>query len=304
WRNRRRRPPRIRRDSRTVLPIPVLLVLLPALWWFFRDTWKELDDGTADWRAKLKAEGRVDLRPFVALALCAVILTLHDYYGGRTFFDQSIHPWLVRQDALHPKSIALAKFDELYGFGWWSFSRVFGYVLPFPIWKLCFKEDSLLDMGLRTRGFFKHAWIYGLFLAIVLPLLLIVSRQPDFGSYYPFYKQASRSWYDFLCWEAMYFAQFFGLEMFFRGFWLGSLRRSFGSGAIFAMAVPYCMIHYGKPFLEANGAIVAGIALGSLSMKTKSIYQGFLVHITVAALMDWLSLWHRHGLPTHFWPPA
>jgi membrane protease YdiL (CAAX protease family) len=287
-----------------VLPIPVLLVLLPALWWFFRDTWKELDDGAADWRAKLKAEGRVDLRPFVALALCAVILTLQDYYGGRTFFDQAIHPWLVREDVLHPKSIALAKFDELYGFGWWSFARVFGYVLPFPIWKLCFREDSLLDMGLRTRGFFKHAWIYGLFLAIVLPLLLIVSRQPDFGSYYPFYKDASRSWYDFLSWELMYFAQFFGLEMFFRGFWLGALRRSFGSGAIFAMAVPYCMIHYGKPFLEANGAIVAGIALGSLSMKTKSIYQGFLVHVTVAALMDWLSLWHRHGLPTHFWPPA
>ena len=92
----------------------------------------------------------------------------------------------------------------------------------------------------------------------------------------------------------------FALEMFFRGFWLGVLRKSFGSGAIFAMAVPYCMIHYGKPFFEANGAIVAGIALGSLSMKTKSIYQGFLVHVTVAGLMDWLSLAHRHALP-HGW---
>ena len=100
----------------------------------------------------------------------------------------------------------------------------------------------------------------------------------------------------------MYFVQFFALEMFFRGFWLGALRRSFGSGAIFAMAVPYCMIHFGKPFLEANGAIVAGIALGSLSMRTKSIYQGFLVHITVAGLMDWLALSHRHALPTVFWP--
>jgi len=157
---------------------------------------------------------------------------------------------------------------------------------------------------LRVQGFFKHAWIYGLFLATVLPLLLAVSRQPDFGSYYPFYKGCSRSVYDYLLWEGMYFVQFFGLEMFFRGFWLGALRRSFGSGAIFAMAVPYCMIHYGKPFLEANGAIVAGIALGSLSMKTKSIYQGFLVHITVAGLMDWLALWHRHALPTVFWPPG
>src|SRR5260370_38659028 len=147
-------------------------------------------------------------------------------------------------------------------------------------------------MGFRIRGFFKHAWIYGLFLAIVLPTMFVVSRQPDFGTYYPFYKTSSRSWYDFLLWEAMYFAQFFALEIFFRGFWLGALRRSFGSGAIFSMAVPYCMIHYGKPFLEANGAIVAGIAPRFLSLKTNSIYQGFLVHITVAGIMDWLALWH------------
>jgi membrane protease YdiL (CAAX protease family) len=287
-----------------VLPIPVLLVLLPALWWFFRDTWKALDDDALEWRQKLRAEHKTDLRPFVALGLCAVILTLQEYYGGRTYFDMTLHPWLVKLDMKHPHAIALARYDELYGFGWWAFTRVAGYVIPFPVWKLCFPEDSLLDMGLRARGFLKHAWIYGLFLAIVLPLLLVISRQPDFGSYYPFYKTSSRSWYDFLSWEAMYFAQFFGLEMFFRGFWLGALRRSFGSGAIFAMAVPYCMIHYGKPFLEANGAIVAGIALGSLAMRTKSIYQGFLVHITVAALMDWLALFHRHALPTVFWPPA
>jgi membrane protease YdiL (CAAX protease family) len=156
-------------------------------------------------------------------------------------------------------------------------------------------------MGFRVRGFFRHAWIYGLFLALVLPAMLVVSREPDFGAYYPFYRQCSRSWFDFLVWEALYFGQFFGLEVFFRGFWLSALRRSFGSGAIFAMAVPYCMIHYGKPFLEANGAIVAGIALGSLSMKTRSIYQGFLVHITVAGLMDWLALMHRHALPHVFW---
>jgi len=287
-----------------VVPIPVLLVLLPALWWFFRNTWKDLDAEALEWRKNLDGIGKTDMRPVVALVMCAVILTLQEYYGGRIFFDQAIRPHLVRWDLAHPRVWKLAKYDELYGFSWWAFARVSGYLAPFALWKLFFRDDSLLDMGLRGRGFLQHAWIYGLFLAIVLPLLLLVSRQPDFGTYYPFYKQCSRSWYDFLSWEAMYYAQFFGLEMFFRGFWLGALRRSFGSGAIFAMAVPYCMIHYGKPFLEANGAIVAGIALGSLSMKTKSIYQGFLVHITVAALMDWLSLWHRHALPTVFWPPG
>jgi NaMN:DMB phosphoribosyltransferase len=63
------------------------------------------------------------------------------------------------------------------------------------------------------------------------------------------------------------------------------------------------MIHYGKPYLEANGAIVAGIVLGSLAMRTRSIYAGFLVHITVALGMDVLALWHRHALPTHLWAP-
>jgi membrane protease YdiL (CAAX protease family) len=285
-----------------LVPIPLLLVILPALWWFFRDTWKELDDDATRWRVESAAQGRTDYRPFVALAMCAVILTLQEYYGGRGYFDEVIRPALTRIAVHHPKVIRVAKYDELYSFGWWAASRVGGYVFPFAVWKLFFPQDSLLDMGLRVRGFFKHAWIYGAFLAIVLPTMLIVCRQPDFGSYYPFYKGASRSWLDLLVWEGMYFVQFFALEMFFRGFWLGALRRSFGSGAIFAMAVPYCMIHFGKPFLEANGAIVAGIALGSLSMRTKSIYQGFFVHITVAGLMDWLALSHRHALPTVFWP--
>jgi membrane protease YdiL (CAAX protease family) len=69
------------------------------------------------------------------------------------------------------------------------------------------------------------------------------------------------------------------------------------------MAVPYCMIHYGKPYLETHGAIVAGVVLGSLAMRTRSIYAGFLVHVTVAFAMDFLSLMRRGALPTHFFAP-
>jgi membrane protease YdiL (CAAX protease family) len=288
-----------------LLPVPILPAILWALWRFFRGTWRELDAEATRHRSLLLSEERSDYRPLVALALCAFILTMQWYYGGRPTYDQAVHPILARLDVTHPRIMKLAKYDELYSFAWWSLTRVAGYVVvPLFVWTIAFPEDSILDMGMRTRGFFQHAWIYGLFLLIVLPAMLLVSRQPDFGSYYPFYAESSRSWYDFLSWEALYFLQFFGLEIFFRGFWLSALRRSFGSGAIFSMAVPYCMIHYGKPFLEVHGAILAGIALGSLSMKTKSIYQGLLVHITVAGLNDWLSLWHRHALPKVFWPPG
>lgn len=288
-------------SAKPLLPIPILLVIVPLIWLFFRNTWRMIDEEALRERAALLAKGKMDPRPVVALVMCGLILTMQEYYGGRAFFEQHVYPALSKHYA--GRAALLVKYDELWGFAWWAATRIGGYVLPFAVWKIAFRKDSLLDLGLRSRGFFDHAWIYGLFLAVVVPAMLVVASQPDFGSYYPFYKQAPRSWFDFLTWEAMYFLQFFALEMFFRGFWLGVLRRSFGSGAIFAMAVPYCMIHFGKPYLEAVGAIVAGIALGSLSMRTRSIYQGFLVHITVAALMDWLSLRRRHCTPLTLWAP-
>jgi membrane protease YdiL (CAAX protease family) len=256
-------------------------------------------------RAEREAEPLdVDYRPAACLSLVAVILTLHEYYGGRQLYDSVLRPWLRELDANGHTWLKTARYDELYSYSWWALTRIIGYVLiPLPIWKLLFPKDSLLDMGLRVRGFLSHLWIYGLCLAVVIPTMLIVASQPDFGTYYPFYKGSSRSWWDLIVWELMYGAQFFALELFFRGWMLGALRRSMGSAAIFVMAVPYCMIHYGKPYLETHGAIVAGIVLGSLAMRTRSIYAGFLVHITVAYAMDLLALWRRDALPTSFWIP-
>lgn len=286
--------------GKPLFPIPALLVVIPLIYLMFRQTWRELDEDAHRHRGEMLAAGRYDTRPLVGLVLCAFILTMQEYFGGRLFFDATLRPLLQRSP--WGIKLGLVKYDELWGFSWWAGTRIGGYLLPLVVWKIVYPRDSILDFGLRIKGFFKHIWIYVLFLGAVLPAMWIVSREPDFGTYYPFYKLSSRSWFDFLIWEAMYFFQFFALEVFFRGFWLGSLRKSFGSGAIFAMAVPYCMIHYGKPYLETMGAIVAGIALGSLSMKTKSIYQGFLVHVTVAGLMDWLALSHRNALPVKFWP--
>jgi membrane protease YdiL (CAAX protease family) len=292
--------------QRSLLPIPVIVAIAPLIWLVFRKTWRDLDIEAQIHRTIMLERGEFDFRPAVMLVMAAVILTMQDYYGGRSTYDDLIRPWLMKYELSHENSrIKLMKYDELYSYAWWGFARVAGYVLiPFPVYKLIFRYDRLLDMGLRTRGFITHAWIYFLCLLIVLPALWLVSRQPDFGSYYPFYKGASRSYFDLLLWESIYFGQFLGLELFFRGLWLGALRRSLGSGAIFSMCVPYCMIHFGKPYLEANGAIIAGIVLGSLSMRTKSIYAGFLVHVTVALAMDLVALSHRNALPRVFWPPG
>jgi len=284
------------------LPVPLLVALAPLVWLFFRDTWRHLEEEACELRAAERGGRGINLRPAAVLVMGALILTMQDYYGRTDFFHAQVLPWLKLKAAGHPGlATTFSTYDALGGRLWWAVTRTGGYLLPLALWRLFFRRDSLLDMGLRVRGFLEHAWIYALFVVIMVPIMLVVSHQPDFGRYYPIYDQAGRSWVDFIIWEVAYVMQFFGLEMFFRGWWLRGTR-VFGLGAIFSMVVPYCMVHYGKPYLESCAAIVAGTVLGSLSMKTRNIWSGFLVHVTVAILMDILALDHKGQLPTALTP--
>jgi membrane protease YdiL (CAAX protease family) len=284
------------------VPIPLLLAVAPLVWAFFRRTWRELDEDAFAYRRALHERGEVDYRPLIALSLAALVLIFQEYYGRADTYTNLVRPWLERREAAHPDGwVDLSLYDELYLRTWWAITRVGGYLLPLAVWPLFFRRDNLLDFGLRPRGFREHAWIYALCVSLMVPILLVVSRQKDFVSYYPLYKLAGRSWLDYLVWEALYIAQFITLEIFFRGWWIRATR-VFGVGAIWSKVVPYCMIHFGKPYFEACSAMVAGVVLGSLSMRTRSIYAGFLVHGTVAVLMDVLSLYRQNALPVLLTP--
>ena len=284
--------------SQFVISVVLLAGLAPIVIWFFRDTWAGLDAAALAYRQE--RQGRLDPRTPTALLLAAACLILINYFGSLDFFDERIVPVLKQFDAAHPGSLNVWLYEDLYWRVYWGLSRYAAYLLPLLVWPLLFKE-SPLDLGLRVRGFLEHAWIYLLCVVVMIPVLALVAHMGDFGTYYPMYHLASRSWLDLAVWELLYVGQFFALEVFFRGFWLrGS--RALGSSAIFVMVVPYVMIHFPKPYLEACGAMVAGVVLGSLSMKTRSIWAGFLVHATVAILMDLLALDHRQALPTRLTP--
>jgi membrane protease YdiL (CAAX protease family) len=122
------------------------------------------------------------------------------------------------------------------------------------------------------------------------PVVIIASLSDSFRETYPFYRMANRSHFDLWSWELLYVVQFISLEFFFRGFLLQALRRVMGANAIFVMMIPYCMIHYGKPAPETFGAIGAGLVLGTLAMRTRSIWGGVLIHCGVAITMDVLAL--------------
>jgi len=44
---------------------------------------------------------------------------------------------------------------------------------------------------------------------------------------------------------------------------------------------------------ETFAAIAAGIILGLMSVKTRSIWFGVCLHVAVAMSMDFLALWHK-----------
>jgi hypothetical protein len=283
-----------------LLPIPMLAAVFPLIYLVFRGSWRTLETEALDLRVRLAAAGKIDYRPMVTLTLGALILAMQEYYGQVSFYTETLAPVVARiahADRNPAVRAHLALYSELYARCWWGFTRNAGYLAPYLVWRFAFPQDSLRDLGLRFAGFRQHAWLYALFVVVMVPILLIVSRQSDFGTYYPIYSLAGRSWADFLVWEAFYLSQFVGLEMFFRGWWIRTTR-IFGVGAIYSMIVPYCMVHFGKPYLEACSALIAGVVLGSLSIRTRSIWAGVAVHVTVAVLMEILALDHKHKLPT------
>ena len=271
---------------------------------FFLDTWKRMDEEAREAQAKRAAQGLGwDYRPIVALVSGTIALILMEYWGMDGGFNRSIE-WLsehMEGGDLWLLDLQRSHYFLLMHNAWWAAWRVIGFLL-IPVLMVKLTRQKIRDQGLSTKDFWEHAWIYLLALSVVLVCVAIVSFEDSFQRYYPFYRQSGRSGSDLLFWELFYAAQFFSLEYFFRGYLLTQLRDAMGSHAIFAMVVPYVMIHFGKPMPETFAAILAGIFLGTLAMKTRSIWAGFLIHVSVAVSMDVAALLQTGGLPHVWWP--
>jgi membrane protease YdiL (CAAX protease family) len=273
------------------LSVPVILIIVAAELCFLLlpaknrswvrsltvGQWQAIDRETSP-----PPTGTFDWKVLVILVTAAVSLTIQDYIGDRGFFEDHFKPH-------GPDDL----YYELRYFVWWAGWRIGGYVV-LPMIVLLAMRERVRDYHISFQGFFKHLWIYVALFLFVLPLVIAASTTPSFRHTYPFYRLASRSYFDLCAWEALYALQFLSLEFFFRGFLLRGLRRALGSNSIFVMCVPYCMIHYGKPLPETLGAIGAGLILGTLAMRTRSIWGGVLIHVGVASTMDMLAL---HGCP-------
>ena len=237
-----------------------------------------------------------DRKTLAVLLTACLAVTLH-YYQCRV--DQAAWlPWLLDGCGLSGAAAAvrawLAAVEDSAIDRWtfWALSGFVSYgVVPALVIRLVFRE-RLADYGLKLRGAFADGWVYLVFLGVVGPLVFAMSFNPHFQETYPFYRhpRGAPLWPDFWRWELAYGLQFVGVEFLFRGLMVHGLRRRFGAYCIPIMTIPYCMIHFGKPLPETLASIVAGLALGFMSLRTRSVVLGVAIHATVALSMDFASM--------------
>jgi uncharacterized protein len=214
----------------------------------------------------------------ISCVYAALSLAFLEYFGRPEYFAHVFPSVVWRHFGLYPHL-------------WWALWTIALFlVVPALIVRFAFAQ-RLRDYGLNLALQRRHLWLYvGLFVAVV-PLVLLASRRADFQATYPFYRgalQASAG--EILAWEAAYLTQFLALEFFFRGFLVLGLSRIVGRASIWLAMIPYAMLHYHKPAPEAFAAIVAGVVLGEVAYRTRSIAGGVIVHVGVAGTMELLAL--------------
>ncbi len=144
----------------------------------------------------------------------------------------------------------------------------------------------LRDCHVGIQGMVGHLWIYALLWAANAIVVIPAARTEAFQAAYPMYSALTRSDFDLIAFYALYALQFVAVEFFFRGYLLVVLRPLFRRWTIPAVTIPYVWLHLGKPPAEVVASAIAGLILGTVATRTKSIWGGVLVHLAVAATMD------------------
>lgn len=244
------------------------------------DQWRAIDD---EYLVDKPSKHRV----YAILVFACVSLLLNKYVGATRF---------IQQIDGAKELFATLPYPSLWPRLYWAAAKLVSYVLV-PV--LCIKlvlRERVWDYGIGMSRYRIAYPIYAAMLGVVVPLAYAVSHSASFLKAYPKYRQAGDSLTQLLLWEGAYAAQFAMLEFFFRGFLVFSLARHLGATAIFVAVVPYVMIHFQKPPLEAVASVVAGIALGTMALRTKSIHGGIVVHVGVAWAMDIFALLRKGGI--------
>lgn len=178
---------------------------------------------------------------------------------------------------------------------WWAGTQIVFYLIV-PMVIVVALRLRPADIGWRVRGTGGDWKKYAALFVIAAPFVIVASGTAQFQESYPLYeitRGQTGVWRDLAIWWPFYVAQFVAIETFFRGYLVIGLVPALGRLSILVATVPYLMIHFVKPPMEAAASIVGGLVMGTLAYRTRSVWWGVALHVAVAALMDVMSLGHK-----------
>ena len=166
-----------------------------------------------------------------------------------------------------------------------------------------FTEKSVPGLGYGLKADKFNPKPYLILLAFAGLAIIIGGMFRDIQEYYPRFIElggeefAVRNniplWLCLIIYELAYATDFISVEMFFRGFLIYGFTRFFGAYAVYPMIVTYCFLHFGKPATEAISSVFGGYILGVISLKSRTIWGGILIHVGIAWLMEIVGYLYR-----------
>ena len=220
----------------------------------------------------------LDKKVVVIFLSVAVLQTISWYITSRMFFRINF----FEQYQFHPQVYLI---EYLY---WFFGDFITFFVLPILIIRFFLKE-KLSNYGLRIGDYKVGLKITLVFILIMLPLLWFISSSDAFANVYPHLPSARESWQTFFIYEIGLLIYLMAWEFVWRGYMLFGLYEKFGFYSIFIQMIPFVILHNGKPMLETFGSILAGLALGILALRTKSIFYCVIAHMSVMFSIDLIS---------------
>ena len=128
------------------------------------------------------------------------------------------------------------------------------------------------------------------FYVIFLVVLIIAFKFTNLKSVYPLYRKATHGMSYFFFYQLIQLWYMLGWEFFFRGFMLFGLEKTFGRLSVLVQAIPFAIVHFKKPQIEAYGAIFAGIFLGIIGLRARTFLPCVLLHYLIILTADILGI--------------
>ena len=150
------------------------------------------------------------------------------------------------------------------------------FLVPMIVILLIFRESP------GEYGFTFGDWRAGLVITIggvlvMTPIIWFLARlDPSAEAYYEG-MAANLPWNTFF--------QIFGWEFLFRGWITFGYLKKFGTDALWIQAVPFALLHIGKPEIETLSTIFGGFAFGWIAYRTRSFVYPFIIHWYIFTLI-------------------